>query len=68
MLVVRGWPMLLRTITAFTVAHSITLALAKFGLVALPPPPVEMMIALSNVMVASEAAGLRQCQTSLAIR
>jgi hypothetical protein len=31
MLIVRGWPMLLKTVTAFTVAHSITLALATFG-------------------------------------
>jgi hypothetical protein len=38
MLIVRGWPMLLKTVTAFTVAHSITLALATFGYVTLPPP------------------------------
>lgn len=68
MLIVRGWPMLLKTITAFTLAHSITLALATFGLVSLPPPPVEAMIALSIVMVAVEAVRLRQGRTSLAIR
>lgn len=68
MLIVRGWPMLLKTITAFTLAHSITLALATFGLVSLPPPPVETMIALSIVLVAVEAVRLRQGQTSLAIR
>ena len=38
MLIVRGWPMLLKTVTAFTVAHSLTLALATFGYVSLPPP------------------------------
>lgn len=45
---------LIRTITAFTVAHSITLALATLGLVRLPSAPVEAMIALSIVFVASE--------------
>ena len=36
-----------KTITAFTVAHSITLALATLGWVTLPSAPVEAMIALS---------------------
>ena len=43
------------TITAFTVAHSITLALGAFGLLSLRPPPVEATIALSIVLVAREA-------------
>ncbi len=45
---------LVKTITAFTVAHSITLALASLGAFALPGPPVEAAIALSIVFVASE--------------
>lgn len=43
------------TITAFTAAHSITLALSAFGLLALRPPPVEATIALSIMLVAGEA-------------
>lgn len=43
------------TITAFTAAHSITLALSAFGLLTLRPPPVEATIALSIMLVAGEA-------------
>jgi hydrogenase/urease accessory protein HupE len=43
------------TITAFTVAHSITLALSALGWITLRPPPVEAAIALSIVLVAGEA-------------
>lgn len=68
MLIVRGWSMLLKTVTAFTLAHSITLALATFGYVALPPPPVEALIALSIVLVAVEAVHLRRNRNSLATR
>jgi hydrogenase/urease accessory protein HupE len=45
---------LLATITAFTVAHSITLSLATLGVLHVPGPPVEAIIALSIVFVASE--------------
>jgi len=54
MLLVRGARRLVATITAFTVAHSITLAGATLGLVNLPAPPVEAAIALSIVFVAAE--------------
>lgn len=53
-LIVRGPVMLVKTVTAFTVAHSITLGLATLGYVALPPAPVEAVIALSIVFVAVE--------------
>jgi hydrogenase/urease accessory protein HupE len=43
------------TITAFTVAHSLTLALSALGLLTLRPPPVEATIALSILLVAGEA-------------
>jgi len=43
------------TITAFTVAHSLTLASAALGLLTLRSPPVEATIALSIVLVAGEA-------------
>lgn len=67
MLIVRNWRVLLTTITAFTVAHSITLALATFGLVTLPAEPVEAMVALSIVLVAVEAVRLRRGESSLAL-
>jgi hydrogenase/urease accessory protein HupE len=45
---------LVKTVTAFTVAHSITLAGAALGYFSLPQPPVEATIALSIAFVASE--------------
>jgi len=47
---------MLQTITAFTVAHSISLALAVLGVVSIPPAPVEALIAGSIVLVALELA------------
>lgn len=46
---------LLWTITAFTAAHSLTLALSALGWLVLRPPPVEASIALSILLVAGEA-------------
>lgn len=46
---------LLLTITAFTAAHSLTLVVSALGLLTLRPPPVEATIALSIMLVASEA-------------
>jgi hypothetical protein len=46
---------LLLTITAFTLAHSLTLALSALGVLTLRPPPVEATIALSIMLVAWEA-------------
>ncbi len=54
LLIVRGGKRIFLTITAFTVAHSITLVAATLGWVQVPGPPVEAMIALSIVFVASE--------------
>ena len=48
--------MLLKTITAFTVAHSITLAAAALGYVHVNPPAIETLVALSIVFVAVELA------------
>jgi hydrogenase/urease accessory protein HupE len=42
------------TVTGFTLAHSVTLALASLGLVRVPVPPVEAAIALSIVLLARE--------------
>jgi hydrogenase/urease accessory protein HupE len=55
LLLVRGWRKLLATVTAFTLAHSLTLAAASLKLVALPISPVEICIALSVLLLAVEA-------------
>ena len=54
-----GFWSLLKIITAFTVAHSITLALSVLGIVTLPGPAVEAVIALSIAYVAAENLFLR---------
>lgn len=54
LILVEGWRRLIETITAFTVAHSVTLAAATLGFVHVPQAPVEAVIALSIVFVASE--------------
>ena len=54
LLIVTGvWP-LLKAVTAFTVAHSITLVLATLDLVHMPSSPTEAIIALSIVFLAGE--------------
>jgi hydrogenase/urease accessory protein HupE len=53
-LFIRSPWMLVKTVTAFTVAHSITLALSVVGLVTLPSGPVEAVIALSILYLARE--------------
>ena len=54
LVVLRGWRDVVQTITAFTVAHSITLALATTGLVLIPGRIVEPLIAASIVYVGIE--------------
>jgi len=56
MLLIHDRWMLLKTITAFTIAHSITLAGAALGYISAPQPPVEAAIALSIVFLARELA------------
>ncbi len=53
-LFIRDRWMLLKTITAFTLAHSVTLALSVLDLVRLPQGPVEAVIALSILFLARE--------------
>jgi opacity protein-like surface antigen len=60
LLIVRGSLRIVATITAFTLAHSITLVAATLGWIHMPGPPVEAIIALSIVFVAAEVVhGLR---------
>ncbi len=58
--IVRDLWMLVKTITAFTVAHSITLAAATFSWIGVPEQPVNGAIALSIVFIAVEAAKVRR--------
>lgn len=55
---------ILLTITGFTLAHSITLILAALEVVQVPLPPVEAVIALSIVFLASEIAKNRRDKIS----
>ncbi|MFO1306052.1 MAG: HupE/UreJ family protein [Burkholderiales bacterium] len=68
MLIVRSTRALVLTVTAFTLAHSITLALATLGVVRVPGPPVEAAIAFSIVLVAAEIVRLRRGEPSLTAR
>jgi HupE / UreJ protein len=60
LIITKGTMRLLKTVTAFTVAHSITLALATLGFVHVPSNPVEATIALSIVFVALEIVRQRE--------
>jgi hydrogenase/urease accessory protein HupE len=53
-ILVRSRRQLVATITAFTLAHSVTLAATVLGLVHVPVPPVEAAIALSIVLICAE--------------
>ena len=64
-LIVPSRRVLLVTITAFTLAHSITLALATLGVVHVPGPPVEAVIALSILLVAVEILHVQRGLPSL---
>jgi len=68
MLLVDGGRALVKTITAFTLAHSITLALATVGLVRVSSGPVETVIALSIVFLAVEIVHQRQGRRGLTVR
>jgi hydrogenase/urease accessory protein HupE len=59
---------LVQAVTAFTVAHSITLGLAALGFVHVPAAPVEAIIALSIAFVAAEIVRARRGRKGLAAR
>jgi hydrogenase/urease accessory protein HupE len=63
----RRWP-LVKTITAFTVAHSLTLAAVSFGWIGVPEGFVNAMIALSIVFVGIEILRAERGQDSLTLR
>lgn len=51
---------LVKTVTSFTLAHSLTLSAATLGLTHVPVPPTEAVIALSIAFVSVEAVKLRR--------
>ena len=65
-ILVRDWRRVAVTVTAFTIAHSITLAAATLDMVNVPGPPVEASIALSIVLVSVEILNARRGAPSLA--
>jgi len=68
LLIVNGWRRLVGTITAFTLAHSITLFAATLGWVHVPQAPVEAVIALSILFLATEIIHNRQGRPGMAKR
>ena len=67
LLLQRGW-VVVKAATAFTVAHSITLAGTTLGLFGLPQAPVEAMIALSIIFLAVEIVKAMPGQARLSER
>jgi hydrogenase/urease accessory protein HupE len=68
LLIVRSTSMLLKTVTAFTLAHSITLAIATLGFASTPLAPLNVLIALSILFLGPEIVRVWRGQTSLTIR
>jgi len=68
LLITVGFKKLIKTITAFTVAHSITLSLATLGVMGLPSAPVEAVIALSIVFLAVELYHYYKGKEGLTVR
>ena len=68
MLIVTNRWMLVKTITAFTVAHSITLAIATLGYASAPVLPLNAAIALSILFLGPEIVRAWRGQTSFTIR
>lgn len=62
-----GWN-LVKTVTAFTISHSLTLAAATLGFVHVPQRPVEAVIALSIVFVAAEIVRMHHGLASITAR
>lgn len=68
LLIVSDRWMLVKTITAFTVAHSLTLAIATLGYARAPLPPLNVAIALSILFLGPEIVRRWRGETSLTIR
>jgi hydrogenase/urease accessory protein HupE len=68
LLIVRDRWMLVKTISSFTVAHSITLAIATLGYASAPLPPLNVAIALSILFLGPEIVRSWRGETSFTIR
>lgn len=68
LLIVQSRWMLLKTITSFTLAHSITLCIATLGYASVPLPPLNTVIALSILFLGPEIVRSWRGGTSLTIR
>ena len=68
LLIVKNMRRLLWTITAFTLAHSLTMAGATLGFVHVPQQPVEAIIALSIMFLAMEIVHEKQGRSGIASR
>lgn len=76
LLLIRRPRPLIAAITAFTLAHSVSVGAATFGWIVVPDPPVEVIVALSIFILAAELAqppchGLRlteRCPWTVAFR
>jgi hydrogenase/urease accessory protein HupE len=68
LLIVNGTWLLVKTITAFTVAHSITLGMATLGFVNVPQAPVEAVIALSILFLAAELMRQKKGERDIAMQ
>ena len=68
MLIVSDRWMLVKTVTSFTVAHSITLAIATLGYASAPLPPLNAAIALSILFLGPEIVRTWRGGTSLTLR
>jgi hypothetical protein len=67
LLIVNDRWMLVKTISSFTVAHSLTLALATLGYARAPEPPLTAAIALSILFLGPEITRSQRGETSLTI-
>ena len=68
LLIVKDRRMLLKTVTAFTVAHSITLAIATLGYAEVPVLPLNAAIALSILFLGPEIVRSWRGETSFTVR
>lgn len=68
LLLVKDRWMLVKTVTAFTIAHSITLAAATLGYAQAPLPPLNVTIALSILFLGPEILRRDRGETSLTVR
>lgn len=68
LIITRGGWKLVKTVTAFTVSHTLSLSMATLGYVHIPQKPVEAIIALSIVFVAAEILRERQGHVGITAR